>query len=315
MGIARVFIPMNYYAESGAIRSIGFPPVLKVMVKLESLLTVLCLLLCVKAGAAEKVAPNEIISYKKIGEVDLKLHVFKPRGHQASDKRPAVVFFFGGGWQGGTPRQFYQQSLFLAEHGMVAFAAEYRVASIHKTSPYECVADGKSAIRWVRKHALQLGVDPDRIVSSGGSAGGHVAACTGVIQGYEQVGEDASVSSQPNAMVLFNPVLDTTAKGYGSGRFERGKQTELSPCHHVRKGAAPTIVFQGTADIVTPLENAERFRRLMRELGNSCDVYTYEGRKHGFFNGSFFRPNNDNKDYADSMQKTLNFLKKYGMID
>ncbi|MGB2403643.1 MAG: alpha/beta hydrolase, partial [Akkermansiaceae bacterium] len=204
---------MNYYAESGAIRSIGFPPVLKVMVKLESLLTVLCLLLCVKAGAAEKVAPNEIISYKKIGEVDLKLHVFKPRGHQASDKRPAVVFFFGGGWQGGTPRQFYQQSLFLAEHGMVAFAAEYRVASIHKTSPYECVADGKSAIRWVRKHALQLGVDPDRIVSSGGSAGGHVAACTGVIQGYEQVGEDASVSSQPNAMVLFNPVLDTTAKG------------------------------------------------------------------------------------------------------
>ena len=110
------------------------------------------------AMAEEQITPDQIVTYKKVGGVELKLHVFKPGGHQASDKRPAVVFFFGGGWKGGTPKQFYEQSRFFAKHGMVAFAAEYRVSNVHKTSPYECVKDGKSAIRWVREYASQWGV-------------------------------------------------------------------------------------------------------------------------------------------------------------
>lgn len=282
------------------------------MMRIQSVASFLGLVTCAVSLAAEQIAPDEIVPYKKIGDVELKLHVFKPAGHKTSDKRPAVVFFFGGGWQGGTPRQFYQQSRFLSGHGIMAFAAEYRVASVHKTSPYECVTDGKSAIRWVRQHAKDLGVDPGRIVASGGSAGGHVAACTGVIEGYEQQGEDASISSVPNAMVLFNPVLDTTAKGFGVKRFKQGKQTELSPCHHVRKGLVPTIVFQGTGDTTTPLENAERFCRLMREAGNACDVVKYEGREHGFFNGSFFRPKSNDEDYTDTIHKTLAFLAGHG---
>ena len=267
------------------------------------------------AMAAEQITPDQIVTYKKVGGVELKLHVFKPGGHQASDKRPAVVFFFGGGWSGGTPKQFYEQSRFLANHGMVAFAAEYRVSNVHKTSPYECVKDGKSAIRWVREHAAQWGVDPERIVSSGGSAGGHVAACTGVIQGFEEEGENAEISSVPNAMVLFNPVIDTTAKGYGAQRFQKGKETELSPCHHVSKGIVPTIVFHGTEDQTTPFENVERFTRLMKEAGNACVLVPFEGRRHGFFNGSFFRPRSNGVDYNESMQKTLSFLREQGMLE
>ena len=267
------------------------------------------------AMAAEQITPDQIVTYKKVGGVELKLHVFKPGGHQASDKRPAVVFFFGGGWSGGTPKQFYEQSRFLANHGMVAFAAEYRVSNVHKTSPYECVKDGKSAIRWVREHAAQWGVDPERIVSSGGSAGGHVAACTGVIQGFEEEGENGEISSVPNAMVLFNPVIDTTAKGYGAQRFQKGKETELSPCHHVSKGIVPTIVFHGTADQTTPFENVERFTRLMKEAGNACVLVPFEGRRHGFFNGSFFRPRSNGVDYNESMQKTLSFLREQGMLE
>ena len=267
------------------------------------------------AMAAEQITPDQIVTYKKVGGVELKLHVFKPGGHQASDKRPAVVFFFGGGWKGGTPKQFYEQSRFLAKHGMVAFAAEYRVSNVHKTSPYECVKDGKSAIRWVREHAAQWGVDPERIVSSGGSAGGHVAACTGVIQGFEEEGENGEISSVPNAMVLFNPVIDTTAKGYGAQRFQKGKETELSPCHHVSKGIVPTIVFHGTEDQTTPFENVERFTRLMKEAGNACVLVPFEGRRHGFFNGSFFRPRSNGVDYNESMQKTLSFLREQGMLE
>ncbi|MDB4796380.1 alpha/beta hydrolase fold domain-containing protein, partial [Akkermansiaceae bacterium] len=113
-----------------------------------------------------------------MGDVELKLHVFNPEGHKASDSRPAIVFFFGGGWNGGSPKQFYPHSEHLASLGMVAISAEYRVKSRNKTTPMECVKDGNSAIRWVRSHAKELGINPDMIAAGGGSAGGHVAAAT-----------------------------------------------------------------------------------------------------------------------------------------
>ena len=120
--------------------------------------------------------PDRTVVYKTASGVDLILHVFEPEGWQASDQRAAAVFFFGGGWSGGTPKQFYQHARALADRGMVAFSADYRVKSRNKTTPFECVKDGKSAIRWVRAHAAELGIDPSMIVASGGSAGGHVAA-------------------------------------------------------------------------------------------------------------------------------------------
>ena len=137
--------------------------------------------------ARAELKPDEILVYKATGKragkiVGLRLHVFKPDGHKETDSRPAIVFFFGGGWVGGTPTQFYQQARFLADRGMVAISAEYRVG----ISPFHCVEDGKSAIRFVKEQASSLGVDPDRVIASGGSAGGHVAACTGVIEGSVQ---------------------------------------------------------------------------------------------------------------------------------
>lgn len=265
-------------------------------------------------SGAEDYAPDREVVYKTIGEVELKLHVFEPAGHQASDQRPAIVFFFGGGWNGGTPQQFYEQSRALADRGMVAMSAEYRVKSRNGTSPFECVKDGKSAIRWVRQHAV--GVDPNRIVASGGSAGGHVAACSGVIQGCEEQGEDLSVSSVPNAMILFNPVLDTTARGLGLRQVGEDRQTEISPCHHVKADIVPTIVFHGTADTTVPFENAERFTRLMKEADNVCQLGAFEGQKHGFFNGIIFRPKStDLSGYEQTMEKSIIFLKDLGYLD
>lgn len=265
--------------------------------------------------------PHEKLVYKeaadqKTGEtIELKLHVFKPDGIQVSDKRPAIVFFFGGGWNGGDPKQFYQQADFFAQRGMVAFSAEYRVRSRNKTTPFECVKDGKSAIRWVRQHAAELGVDPDRIVASGGSAGGHVAACTGIIKGCEEAEENLAVSSSPNAMILFNPVLDTTKKGYGSNRFEPQHQTDLSPCHHVHAEIVPTLLLHGTADTTVPFENAERFSRLMAEHENECKLVSFEGQGHGFFNSAFFRPKTkDLTPYEKGMEASVTFLTKHGYL-
>ncbi len=195
----------------------------------------------------------------------------------------------------------------------MCFSAEYRVKSRNKTTPFECVKDGKSAIRYVRANAAKLGVDPKRIVASGGSAGGHVAGCTGVIKDHEETGEDLAISSQPNLMVLYNPVLDTTEKGYGAEKFKPAQQTELSLTHQVRKGIVPTIVFHGTKDKTVPFENAERFQKLMQEADNECVLMPYEKMGHGFFNGPVFRPKMKKVDtYNQVIKQTEEFLTKHG---
>lgn len=281
----------------------------------KSLITLLCALLatCSLAAAAD-IYPDHEALYKTVGDVKLKLHIFEPEGHKTSDSRPVIVFFFGGGWSGGTPKQFYQQAQDMADLGLIAISAEYRVKSRNKTTPFECVKDGKSAIRWVRAHASEIGIDPDRIVASGGSAGGHVAGCTGVIEGFEEVGEDLKISSEPNLMILFNPVLDTTDKGYGAKRFKLEQQTDLSLCHQVRPNVVPTIVFHGTADKTVPFENAERFARLMQEAGNECVLVPAEDKGHGFFNGSFFRPKSKDVDYDLILKRSVDFLNEHGYI-
>ncbi len=276
--------------------------------------TLLLLLEIPSSAKGAGMEPDRLIPYKSADGVELKLHVFEPEGLKTSDHRSAIVFFFGGGWTGGDAKQFYQQARAMSDRGMVAFSADYRVKSRNKTTPFECVKDGKSAIRWVREHAAELGVNPERIVAAGGSAGGHVAACTGVIEGHDEKGENMAISSVPNVMILFNPVIDTTDKGYGANRFRPEQQTELSPCHHVRKGLVPTILFHGTADHTVPFENAERFTRLMKEAGNECVLVPFEGKDHGFFNGSFFRKGNGDTDYDLTIRRSVEFLTAHGFL-
>ena len=222
------------------------------------------------AGKPERFEPDESLVYKTAGDVKLSLDVFLPPGHKPSERRPAIVFFFGGGWVGGSPKQFYPHCRYLASRGMVAISAEYRVNSRHGTTPWDCVRDGKSAVRWVRAHARQLGVDPKRIAAGGGSAGGHVAACTGTIDGLDEPGEDAAVSSRPDAMALFNPVIDTGPGGYGYSRLKEKYKT-ISPVEHVEPGVPPTIIFHGTRDTTVPLANCQDFQARMKKAGNRCE--------------------------------------------
>ncbi|MGC6427896.1 MAG: alpha/beta hydrolase [Akkermansiaceae bacterium] len=259
--------------------------------------------------ASAQSKPDRVETYKTIGKVALKVDVFEPKNLKKSDLRPAIVFFFGGGWNGGTTRQFHDQARALANQGMFAFCADYRVRSRHRTTPFECVKDGKSAIRWVRQNSTRLGVDPGRIVAAGGSAGGHVAACTAIIKGFEEDGEVKSISSTPNALLLFNPVLDTTKKGFGAARFSEEQRTTLSPCHHLRKGLPPTLVFHGTADTTVPFENAARFTELMVETGNKCTLEEFKGAKHGFFNRS-----KGQKAYEKTLKSSIRFLNKLNFI-
>lgn len=270
----------------------------------------------VPAGAdeGELPEPDRSLVYREIDGVSLRLHIFLPEGHRRGDRRPAVIFFFGGGWAGGTPRQFFPQARELAGLGLVGISAEYRVRSRHGVMPDACVSDAKVAIRRVRELHDELGVDPERIVAAGGSAGGHLAACAGVVPGFEPEGGATAFDSVPNAMILFNPVVDTTETGFGGDRFRPEHREALSPCHHVRPGLPPTIVFHGESDAVVPFENAQRFVRLMREAGNDCELVGFPGRGHGFFNSPAFRKGARAEDYRAVMDAVIAFLRAHGFL-
>jgi acetyl esterase/lipase len=207
-----------------------------------------------------------------------------PPNWKESDKRPAIVFFFGGGWTGGRLAQFEPQAIHLAGRGMVAARADYRVKSRHGVTPKECVEDAKSAVRWLRQNAAKLGVDPDRIVAAGGSAGGHIAACTALTPGIEAEGEDINISSKPNALVLFNPVLRFQGVAQLMERIgnDEALGRAISPTMHLTKQSPPTLIFFGTADRLMAM--GEEFVQKSKELGHRAEMFLAEGQPHGFFN-------------------------------
>ncbi len=148
--------------------------------------------------------------YRKAPEGDLYLHIYYPPDWKAEDTRPAIVLFFGGSWKVGSYRQMEPQAEYFASRGLVAVAADYRIFTKHHTTPDKSIEDAKSAMRWVRSHAKELGVDPEKIIAGGGSAGGHLATATALLDDFNAEGDDVSVSCKPCALVLFNPVEDVT---------------------------------------------------------------------------------------------------------
>src|SRR4051794_31281433 len=97
-----------------------------------------------------------VATYKTTPPGDLKMNFYFPPGWKKADRRPAIVFFFGGSCATGSPAQFASTAEYFATRGLVAAAAEYRIESIHHTPPQSCAEDGKSAIRWLRMNAPSL---------------------------------------------------------------------------------------------------------------------------------------------------------------
>jgi acetyl esterase/lipase len=250
------------------------------------------------------------LAYKIINGDTLNFILRYPPKFKKSKTYPTIVFFFGGGWNGGSITQFQPQAEYFALRGMITVLADYRVKSKHKTTPYESVADAKSVIRFLRQHADELNVDAEKIVASGGSAGGHIAAACGNCPELDEPGEDLSISSKANALVLFNPVFDNGPEGFCYERMgERWQQ--ISPAHNITNGAPPTIVFLGKEDHLIPVKTAENYKAKMEEEGSRCDLFLYDGAGHGFFNNSKYEGEFYNKTVheADLFLRSLKYIK------
>jgi dienelactone hydrolase len=141
--------------------------------------------------------------------------------------------------------------------------------------------------------------------AGGGSAGGQVAAAAGTLKGFEEDGEDLSVSSKPNALVLFNPVVDNGPAGYGYERVREYWQ-EFSPMHNIDKSTPPSVFFLGTHDRLIPVATGEKFRDLMLQNGVRCDLHLYPDQGHGFFNSKKF---NETLIETDRFLVSLGYLK------
>lgn len=237
------------------------------------------------AVAAESAKPTgEPRAYKRVGGRELMLYLVKPEGWKAADRRPAIVFFHGGGWVGGSPSQFNEHSTYFASRGLVCVNVEYRLVSRDRPGPpVECVQDARSAMRWVRSHAGELGIDPNRIASAGGSAGGHLAAHVGMVETLDDPQDDRKVSAKSNAMILFNPVLDNGPGGFGTKTIGE-RYREFSPAHNVSRDDPPAILFLGSEDRLIPVATLQRLQGEMKWHGVACELRVYQGQGHGFFN-------------------------------
>lgn len=267
------------------------------MPKLFFLISFFSFLLFLKGFSQEKVL------YKTTDSTKLYLHQYASELENA----PAMVFFFGGGWNGGSVDQFLPHAQYFAKRGISCFLAEYRIKNKHNTSPFESLKDAKSAIRFLRKNAKELNIDPNKIIAAGGSAGGHLAAATAMTPHFNDPKDDLAISPIPNALALFNPVIDNGPAGYGYERIGEAF-VHFSPLHNIRQGAPPTIFFLGDKDVLIPTETAEYFAKSMETIGSKCLLKIYPNGEHGFFNYRNF------EWYKDTIIETDKFLQSLGYL-
>ncbi len=257
---------------------------------------------------AARLEPTRTVTYKQVEGRRLQLHLFEPEGHKATDRRPVFLVIHGGGWTGGDARRFYPIADYFRRQGMLGISLEYRLLNAaEKTTVFDCVKDGRSAVRFLRSHVNELGADPHRIVVAGGSAGGHVAAGTALFDNVNEDNEKIGVLCRPDVLVLYYPVIDTSADGYGQKKIGN-RWKELSPVEHVRAGLPPTILFHGTADTVTPYAGAQQFHQRMQQADNHCRLISHPGGRHGYF---LF----DLSLFEQAMQQTTQFLQEQKILE
>ncbi|MFC5528721.1 alpha/beta hydrolase [Cohnella yongneupensis] len=245
--------------------------------------------------------PVTRLTYKVVGEREIILYVFEPDKHGTD--RPVILFFNGGSFKKGplSPAQFQHQAQYCSSRGIVAICVDYRNGYDEGFMPDQAICDAKSAVRWVRQHSEQLGVDPNKVVVCGASAGGYVAV-SAIMFEYLDDEEGNRADHVPNALIVFAAGMDGTDIMRRLFPNIQDQALAMSPLHHPRQCLPPTLWMCGTADEL--YEQNRTFVDLMVQAGNRIDFVTYEGMEHGFFNYG----KHENKYYLETRIEIENFV-------
>lgn len=234
-------------------------------------------------ASATAVEAGKKFVYKQSGGLPQELEVYYPPKWRAGGPVvPGVILFHGGGWTGGDLLQFRYACKYLASRGLVAATANYRMhpkAEREKLPAGEsnkrvCVTDAKSAIRWMKQHAGELGIDPRRLITGGGSAGGHVSVLATLNPGLNDPSDAQGFDTRVAAYLLFNPAF----------RADDSTDGEVDVLRHLGAGMAPAVFFFGTEDGTWKPGSDALLAKLKTRGGSSAELWLAEGQAHGFFN-------------------------------
>lgn len=309
---------------------------MEILKKVEVLALCLLLFVLFESCKEKTVSFGELMSgdytelvYKNVDGNPIKMYAFYPDDNNKN--RTAVMIIHGGGWTGGETNTFFPHARYFASRGAVAFCIDYRLVKNGEVTLSESLSDCKSAIRYIRKNADKFGINPNRIMVIGDSAGGHLTACLGTIKGYNDVNDDLSISDAPNMAVLCNPLTDFTKSKYlrvvvGGDALDWKNKFDLdsvsvetlelaktfSPLYNVEKNDINTLIMHGTADTVISYEQSENLFKKMKNVGNVCEMITLPGAKHAFVCAKWRAPEDE---VVDVMRMIDDYMCKYGYLE
>jgi len=256
---------------------------------------------------------DKVMTYKTIGNISLKLYIFTPKNLTKVEKRPAILFIHGGAWAAGSPAVHAFESLYFSKRGFVTATISYRLLKKGARTPLDCFDDAKSAIQYLRKYANQLNIDTNRIICSGSSAGGHLAASLANVHYITTANEPNSISYRPNALILLYPAFDLI-NGWMGGRKKCEKAgidvPSFSPAQLVNSETPPTVILSGAEDPISTTHSNNAFIQLMKKHHNSALFIEFEGRGH-----KLFERNKNDPHFRSVIYHIETFLKQQNYIN
>ena len=285
----------------------------------KSILTVLSILWIITGFSQTDSVIHEKKVYKIINGRDLEVDLFYVEETKQNGLNPAIAFFHGGGWAFGTPSEFFGACERYAKKGFITFSFEYRLSINEDGSyphpditPVESTKDARTAIRWIRENAKMLGVDPDKIVASGQSAGGQLALSTAIIEEVNELNDNLAVSATPNALMIYSGTPNTMEAWADMLLGDKREQIwSISPYHNLKPGLPPGIHFHGTDDHTVAYWKVANFTGKTRELGNYYDLVRIEGKEHYLGQGIEKYANYFTEEILEQSDE---FLIKYGFL-
>lgn len=273
----------------------------------QSIFGIILFLLPAKLMAQNTALDKQSIIYKTVNDTaNLSIHFVYPENFEQENQWPLIIFYHGGGWVAGNWQHFLPQAKHFSELGFLCALPEYRLRDVHNATPFQSLMDAKSALRFVKANAKEFRIDTSSIIAAGGSAGGQLAAASHMVESYNDPRDNLQISTDVDALTLFNPVLDNGPEGYGYPRVGEEYRT-FSPYHQPKENPPPTLIMLGTQDKLVPVKTMEEFCSQLETKSTPCKLVTYEGQDHGFFN---------NEPYLSRTIKEMeNFLREQGFMD